>query len=324
MRLDDTVQAELPSRQRSVVERHEFFLDGLSAHIVTENLSIPTLRTFDGHYHIVLVHLHGHLARMESVSESRLAKVASPAVGDISIIPAGSQCTTITQGSVVDFLEFHYPIQSSEATEIPVRLGVRDNFMFEAAKKLSALAARIDDRAVMSRVWLMAIIRAHLAETYFQHILRNVVERTETARRLSDAQSSKLTEYIDRSLHARLTCSQLAALLNMTEPHFVSRFKASFGTTPGKFVLNSRLQDVSRRLRTSDVAVAEIAHATGFSSPSHLCTAFVRRFGMTPSQHRHQARTLDGNAPPASSPTAPCNRLTTLSQSTRAVQLAPC
>ncbi|MGE9291176.1 MAG: helix-turn-helix domain-containing protein, partial [Puniceicoccales bacterium] len=58
------------------------------------------------------------------------------------------------------------------------------------------------------------------------------------------------------------------------------------GTTPALFVLEVRLEEAARRLRTSRLSVKEIAAATGFRSSNQLCKSFRRYFQMSPGSFR--------------------------------------
>ncbi|EPH41314.1 hypothetical protein STRAU_5550 [Streptomyces aurantiacus JA 4570] len=65
------------------------------------------------------------------------------------------------------------------------------------------------------------------------------------------------------------------------------------GTTPRELIREERLRLVRDRLRAPayrHMTITELAHASGFSSPSALSTAFRQRFGVCPREMRHAGR----------------------------------
>lgn len=74
------------------------------------------------------------------------------------------------------------------------------------------------------------------------------------------------------------------------------------GTTPRDLIREERLRLVRERLESPacrHLTITEIAHASGFTSPSALSTAFRRRYGMTPRDARRAASELGVTAGPA-------------------------
>ncbi|MHC3469627.1 AraC-like ligand-binding domain-containing protein [Streptomyces sp. 7R007] len=65
------------------------------------------------------------------------------------------------------------------------------------------------------------------------------------------------------------------------------------GTTPRDLIREERLRLFRDRLRCAEcehMTITELAHASGFSSPSALSTAFRRRFGVSPREMRRRPR----------------------------------
>jgi AraC family transcriptional regulator len=62
------------------------------------------------------------------------------------------------------------------------------------------------------------------------------------------------------------------------------------GEAPHKYVLRRRIEAAKQMLRDPARSVADIAHATGFSSQAHLTTRFSGFTGLTPAKFRSVAR----------------------------------
>ena len=73
----------------------------------------------------------------------------------------------------------------------------------------------------------------------------------------------------------------------MRSPRTFTRiFAREIGMTPGKFVEVSRLESARRYLEQSTMPVAEIAHASGYSTTDVMRLAFDRNLGATPREYR--------------------------------------
>src|SRR6185369_1812777 len=64
------------------------------------------------------------------------------------------------------------------------------------------------------------------------------------------------------------------------------RFRQLLGQAPMSYLTAWRLQLASRRLRTSNDTMAEVAGAVGYSSEASFSRAFKRHVGVSPSEWR--------------------------------------
>jgi AraC family transcriptional regulator len=129
---------------------------------------------------------------------------------------------------------------------------------------------------------LAAMLTVHLLRSY------GSPERSPIPHRggLAPRQIRRVLDYIDAHLQDDLGLVELATIAGLSPHHFVGAFKISVGKPPHQFVLERRVQRAVELLRDSDRTIAEIAHAAGFSSQSHLTANFGRVTGLTPSRFR--------------------------------------
>ncbi len=103
------------------------------------------------------------------------------------------------------------------------------------------------------------------------------------AGRLAARQQQRLEALIEDHPAADLSLTRLADEVGLSPHHFVRVFKASFGTTPHRYVQQRRLEAAAAALRRDDRRpIAEIALAHGFASQSHMTELMRRRLGLTP------------------------------------------
>lgn len=99
----------------------------------------------------------------------------------------------------------------------------------------------------------------------------------------SPAQQNRIREFIDTHIGSALSLDAMAAELGMSAFHFLRVFRTSFGMTPHRYVLHSRIERAAHVLRVQpERSITDIALAMGFSSQAHFTLAFRRQIGVTP------------------------------------------
>lgn len=81
----------------------------------------------------------------------------------------------------------------------------------------------------------------------------------------------------------RYTLDEIAALAAISPYHFHRLFKATYGTTPQKYLTGCRLDRAKAILERGSTTVAEACVEVGFSSNSSFSRLFKSRFGAPPS-----------------------------------------
>jgi AraC family transcriptional regulator len=121
------------------------------------------------------------------------------------------------------------------------------------------------------------------------HVLRRYVERPRPdvswRGSLSVQQTRRILELLDGASAAQMSLAKLAAEIGVSEGHFIRLFKARFGVAPHQYVVKRRLEH-GKELLSSDMNLAQVAAASGFSDQSHFTRVFKREFHMTPSAWR--------------------------------------
>lgn len=106
---------------------------------------------------------------------------------------------------------------------------------------------------------------------------------------LSSQASRQIEAYLKENFHGQISVPDMAALLGISSGHFTTCFKASFGLTPHQYVIKLRLDEAEACLRDTQIPIGEIAARLGFSSQSHLTTAFRKYRGITPKEVRRRS-----------------------------------
>lgn len=99
---------------------------------------------------------------------------------------------------------------------------------------------------------------------------------------LNEPQSVSLQRVMNDNYCFNLKLEQYAALCNRSLSAFKRDFEKSFQCTPGKWLLEKRLQHAIHLLTNTGKNVGETAFESGFENPSHFSRSFKERFGMPP------------------------------------------
>ena len=107
---------------------------------------------------------------------------------------------------------------------------------------------------------------------------------------LSAGTMRRLQEYVEVHLSESINLPMLAAIAGLSMHHFAREFKQSAGVTPHHYVTQKRVERAQAMLAHTDLPLAQIAYATGFSDQSHLARHFRHMLGTTPREFRWSQR----------------------------------
>jgi AraC-like DNA-binding protein len=107
---------------------------------------------------------------------------------------------------------------------------------------------------------------------------------------LSGGAMRRVREYVGAHLGESIDLAVLAAVAGLSMHHFARQFKQSAGVTPHHYLTGKRLERAQEMLSQTDLSLAEIACAVGFSDQSHLARHFRHMLGTTPGEFRRSQR----------------------------------
>jgi AraC-like DNA-binding protein len=105
-------------------------------------------------------------------------------------------------------------------------------------------------------------------------------------RHLGDGTLPSVVEIMEANFRFNLSLEEYARLCHRSLSSFKRDFQSSFQESPGKWLLQKRLDYSAALLRTSKMNVTEIAFESGFEDVSHFSRVFKDRFDVTPLSYR--------------------------------------
>lgn len=93
-------------------------------------------------------------------------------------------------------------------------------------------------------------------------------------------------DLIDSCFAEELSLERIAAAAMMAPVHCLREFKKAFGCTPHQYLIERRIREAERLLRTGRSSVSEVCLAVGYSDLSSFSKLFKARTGSSPERFR--------------------------------------
>lgn len=254
--------------------------------------------------HILLCRVEGETPTFKTVGRRALRKNSYP--GTITLIPNGEYAQYTVEGYST-FLELYLPPsvvkefceQHAGTTQ---GLSIRPLFADEDAwlagyfqmlqSEIDLLRAQPQQLDALLLGQAQQLLLAHLFRRYscLSPVQLQELTTSKAGYALRPHLMKRVIDFIDANLTREVRLSELAALVQISERHFIRAFNAATGRTPYQYVLEKRLHACAKLLRTDQtLSVAAIGASMGFKTASHFAAKFREHFKVTPSHYRRQA-----------------------------------
>ncbi|HKR39500.1 MAG TPA: AraC family transcriptional regulator [Paraburkholderia sp.] len=99
---------------------------------------------------------------------------------------------------------------------------------------------------------------------------------------LAAHKATRVTDYIESHLDERLTLGELAALVDLSVPHFKALFRETLGMPVHQYVVRRRVERARALLVEGKLSLSQVALEAGFAHQSHMAHWMTRLLGVTP------------------------------------------
>jgi AraC-like DNA-binding protein len=97
-----------------------------------------------------------------------------------------------------------------------------------------------------------------------------------------------LWQIMESNYMFNLSIEQFARMAHRSTSVFKKEFTEYYGTSPGKWLTQRRLDHARRLIETSSKSVSEVAFSAGFENLSHFSRIFKEKYGVSPLQFKNQ------------------------------------
>jgi AraC family transcriptional regulator len=238
--------------------------------------------------HAIMVTEKGGTARTEIAAGGEAFFNGRDRAGTVSVVPTGvERCAAYRHADIRCCILWISP-EIARDVGLPNAPALLSN---RVERIVSGLLAALADEVEAGR---------SPDNTYVEHLVGVLLHRVAlldgkktlqpTRRALDSATVCRVADYIDSSLDAEISLSDLARIAEMPLDYFARSFRAATGAPPYAYVLSRRLQRARELLLQSDRPISAIALDVGFANQSHLTATFQRAFGVTPASLRKDSR----------------------------------
>ena len=96
----------------------------------------------------------------------------------------------------------------------------------------------------------------------------------------------KCLTFIENNHASAITIEDIAGSAGISVSSCLRLFKEVLGTTPIKYLIKYRLEQIADDLKTpSDITISEAAYSHGFSDATYFNRCFKKEYGMTPTEY---------------------------------------
>lgn len=103
----------------------------------------------------------------------------------------------------------------------------------------------------------------------------------------------KLIQDINANIEENWSLEEMAAQCKIGRTHLNNLFNELTGYAPRQYLTLIRFERALKQLRETQKSITEIAFASGFNSSQYFTESFKDRTGLTPSEYRRQAKSIE-------------------------------
>jgi AraC family transcriptional regulator len=199
-----------------------------------------------------------------------------------------------------DFDYVHYSVPRKGLDDIAEDLGFGrvsdyrlavledDLVVAQITKSILPFLGRSDAPSVLALDQFSLILGAHLIQRY--GVLQKAARHSKGG--LAPWQKRRASEILHENLHGRIRLSDVARECGLSVSHFARSFKASFGASTHKWLIQHRLDHAKELMRQTTMSLIEIAVQSGFKDQAAFTRTFQQVVGVSPGKWRrhHAAR----------------------------------
>jgi transcriptional regulator GlxA family with amidase domain len=214
-----------------------------------------------------------------------------------SIMAVGTGVSLVAEAGILDgkAATTHWHYLEQFAREYP-RVNLQTKHLLTQSGRIYC-AASVSSAADMMVHWLGLVFGKDLSlqvEQQFSPEVRNTFEtkvfHAEMGNQHPDEEVANVQRWLQQNLSTGLDVTALSRQAGLSTRQLSRRFKSVCGKTLGQYQQYLRCLEAKDLLKNTDMAVADIGMALGYSDISHFGRIFHRHFEQSPKAYRDKVR----------------------------------
>ena len=159
----------------------------------------------------------------------------------------------------------------------PAELGEALRLVDKLDNELAARQAGFEVMAIAAMLELVAFLSRCYSKT-----------RNPTSKKL--IRIGETISHMRRNVARAIALEELVAISGMSRTNYIRMFESTMGTSPIKYLIELRIEEAGRLLRSTDRSITDIAFDAGFSDSNYFSRQFRKAHGQSPREYRKRHR----------------------------------
>ena len=182
-----------------------------------------------------------------------------------------------SENKLIDFLEKHSTINQNTIEEIPYFIIENDSYIISYLNSLTSIShtsASYKNKILSVKFEEIMLYLLNKYGENFEMFLHTLISK----------KNSSFNKVIESNVYSNLKLEEIAFLCNMSLSTFKRYFISEYKITPGKWLLDKRLQRAKELLENGNLKPSEVYLNFGYNNLSNFSIAFKTKFGINPSE----------------------------------------
>lgn len=161
---------------------------------------------------------------------------------------------------------------SQDELKVEIELFIKSYFAYKRREPLSFLSLNGYFTALLSKI---------IVQQYEKNKLLN---RKNAAITKPLSRIQPVLSYISEHLSGPIYTKELGKILGLSEKYFITFFKETIGTAPGKYISQAKMNMALNYVYEGNYSLKEISYLLGYSDQYTFSKAFKKHYGLAPSK----------------------------------------
>lgn len=197
--------------------------------------------------------------------------------GNWCLIPSGLSCY-FSCNDMMEHLYFHVTLSGIDEIDLLGRIG-EPYFLKDETHPHLSFIDYLDSDSLLD-----ALIVKEKVHKVIMHLIKKKGLNAEIAELSQCVQ--KAIEFINNHLHEKLDIATISEYAYVSKCTLSNKFKSELKITINEYILRQKMFKAEQLLRSSDMTIAQISNALGFSEQFYFSRCFKKTHGMSPVKYR--------------------------------------